>query len=253
MLPENKWEKMNTLLLECGSVHNARNFCITALKQIKTLIPFNQGRIYFLNSNAQIYDEFLLNVDKKITQAYHKYYSKIDNSKYSVTKWAWNYHKEYPISYNWSDHFTNDEFYQDHLRPQGIKFCTGFRFSDLNGTPKAIFCLDRTVKESYSAYELQILYQLTLHLKNFYLNFYAVSPENQENVIQHLDTDQPLTSRENEIADLLVKGVLPEYIAQKLYISKTTVYKHIAHIHHKLNVSTRQELLLKLLKRFPET
>ena len=56
-----------------------------------------------------------------------------------------------------------------------------------------------------------------------------------------------LTNREIEIANLIKKGVTPVNISQQLFLSLPTVYKHIANIHQKLDVSNRQELLLKLI------
>ena len=65
------------------------------------------------------------------------------------------------------------------------------------------------------------------------------------NIIQALNG--ALTTREAEIAAFLVKGVTPPNISRELCISITTVNKHIANMHAKLNVSTRQELIVKLL------
>jgi len=81
------------------------------------------------------------------------------------------------------------------------------------------------------------------HLDNLYQNFYVMIPG--ENNIKK---DIPLTSRESEIAGLLKQGVTPARISEKLCISITTVKKHIANMHSKLNVSNRQELLVKLFR-----
>lgn len=64
------WERMVQVLMQCGNVHDAHNFSVNAIEQIRTLIPFDQGRVYFFNDNAEIYDEFLLGVDKRVTRVY---------------------------------------------------------------------------------------------------------------------------------------------------------------------------------------
>lgn len=50
-----------------------------------------------------------------------------------------------------------------------------------------------------------------------------------------------LTSRENELLKLIVKGYSNQQIAQTLVISETTVKNHLANIFKKLNVSNRTQ------------
>jgi non-specific serine/threonine protein kinase len=53
----------------------------------------------------------------------------------------------------------------------------------------------------------------------------------------------PLTSRENEIAALVARGLSNRAIADRLVISKRTVDAHIEHIFGKLGVSSRVQLV----------
>jgi DNA-binding CsgD family transcriptional regulator len=54
--------------------------------------------------------------------------------------------------------------------------------------------------------------------------------------------DPPLTSREQEIAELVAEGLSNREIAERLVISKRTVDAHIEHIYSKLGVSSRVQL-----------
>ena len=90
------WERMVQVLMQCGSVHDAHSFSVNAIEQIRTLIPFDQGRVYFFNDNAEIYDEFLLGVDKRVTRVYHEYYANVEGGRYNAAKRAWNFHGKYP-------------------------------------------------------------------------------------------------------------------------------------------------------------
>ena len=56
-----------------------------------------------------------------------------------------------------------------------------------------------------------------------------------------------LTKREQEVVELLCRGLSPAHVSKTLKISVSTAYKHIAHIYKKLNVSSQQELLVKVL------
>lgn len=54
-----------------------------------------------------------------------------------------------------------------------------------------------------------------------------------------------LSSREQEILDLLIKGFLYKEIAAKLFISLDTVRSHIRNIYRKLEVQSRSQAFLK--------
>jgi DNA-binding NarL/FixJ family response regulator len=110
-----------------------------------------------------------------------------------------------------------------------------------------MFSLERVRDIKYSEVEIAIMSQIRAHLDNLYQNFYVPVPGSNDTAKNKIMEDSRLTSREVEIAELLTRGVTPVYISEKLYISTTTVKKHIANIHGKLNVSTRQELIVKLL------
>lgn len=60
---------------------------------------------------------------------------------------------------------------------------------------------------------------------------------------------ESLTTRENEILELLAKGQMNKEVAHQLDISTGTVRKHIQNIYEKLHVNTRVEAVNLYLKR----
>ncbi|HEV9037202.1 MAG TPA: response regulator transcription factor [Puia sp.] len=58
-----------------------------------------------------------------------------------------------------------------------------------------------------------------------------------------------LSNRENEILELLARGMLYKEIAARLYISQETVRKHVYHIYEKLHVNNRVEAINKFYGR----
>ena len=54
-----------------------------------------------------------------------------------------------------------------------------------------------------------------------------------------------LSNRENEILQLLAKGLLYKEIAAHIFISQETVRKHVYHIYEKLHVNNRVEAINK--------
>lgn len=60
---------------------------------------------------------------------------------------------------------------------------------------------------------------------------------------------ETLTLRENEILNLIAKGLMNKEVAHQLEISVGTVRKHIQNIYEKLHVNTRVEAVNLFLKR----
>jgi two-component system NarL family response regulator len=64
-----------------------------------------------------------------------------------------------------------------------------------------------------------------------------------------LDADSKLTRREQEIFDLVRRGLRSREIAEQLSIAETTVYKHIQKILDKLQVHSRTQAILLSAER----
>lgn len=57
-----------------------------------------------------------------------------------------------------------------------------------------------------------------------------------------------LTTREKEIFNLLVEGYVTKEISKKLNISEKTVRNHISNVIQKLEVNTRYQAVIELVK-----
>lgn len=58
-----------------------------------------------------------------------------------------------------------------------------------------------------------------------------------------------LSPRENDVLDLLVKGMSVRQISDTLFVSDKTVRKHLEHIYQKLQVKGSREAIAKFVKR----
>ena len=95
-------------------------------------------------------------------------------------------------------------------------------------------------------------------LKELYRGGSPMSSNIARKLVKALRQDDPredpgglplLSSRENEILQLLANGLLYKEIADRLGISTSTVRQHIHHIYEKLHVQNRTEAINKAFKR----
>lgn len=240
------WLKINDFLLHTEKPYEPKSFSEITIKKIYSLIPYDQARVFLVNGNDKIYDSILLEVEQQWDDVYRQYFSRIENGRYSLSRQM---EGSSPILggnggvIDWSRQKV-DEFLENYIKPQGIKYSVGFRLIDADNMTKSIFCLDRTGYRGFSEHEIEIVYIVFPHLENLFRNVTILG-----SILSHPKNSQLeniLTGREYEIVELLSRGMTPMKIAGKFGISLQTVYKHIANIHTKLNISNRQELLLKV-------
>jgi DNA-binding CsgD family transcriptional regulator len=139
------------------------------------------------------------------------------------------------------------EFVPNYIRPRGLTCSFGFALFDLNGVYRAIISLDRVRERRFSDDEIANLQLVIPQLNNLHKNYFYQS-FSRDALKQVTWSTANLTAREAEIADLLCQGVSAANISRTLYIALSTTYKHIAHIYEKLNVSSQQEMLVRLLR-----
>lgn len=245
------WQKIYDLVYCCGNVHDPKRFSIQIIQEFNRLVPFDQARIYFMNGNGKLKDMYLSGIDKKWVTAYFDYFSQVEGGRYSLRL---NFRDEMnPYRPNTVVNTRSwvsappDEFVTDYVRPLGLTYSLGFHLFDASGTPTVCFMLDRTTPTKFSDKEIMTVCLAVPQLNNLYKNFFNQKAE-QYRMAQISWESTNLTAREVEIATLLCQGVSPANISKKLYIAQSTAYKHIAHIYEKMHVSSRQELLVQLLK-----
>ena len=243
------WMKINDFLLDSERIREPREFCVQVIKKIYSLIPYDQARIYFVNDNGKVNDAVLIGVEQRWSDIYLEYYSKIEQGHYSICTKMEN--ERFTTSkficnvYDWTNSEI-DEFVNDYIKPQGLKYSLGFGLHNANNFLKVACSFDRTNYGRFTQEDMDIMSIILPHLKNLYQNLYTYTTQNSF-YINNPQIHLTLTKREAEIAELLCSGMTPNNISKKLFLSLPTTYKHIANIHAKLNVSNRQELILKLI------
>jgi DNA-binding CsgD family transcriptional regulator len=249
------WMKIHEFLLSIGNVREPKEFCVQVIQRIYPLIPYDQARVYFFDDSGKIYDEFLIGVEQRWSDIYREYYSRIDHGRYAIParRHAITTRIEsgcYAIPkieggvYDWAK-YECDEFITDYIRPQRLRYSAGFGLHNATGLAIGAYCLDRTSHSGYTRKEIDIMGIIQPHLDNLHQNLFVLT--SKDTPVRNPEGQQLLTKRELEIAELLCRGLTPTKISGHLCLSLSTVYRHIANMHTKLNVSNRQELLLKLM------
>lgn len=70
-----------------------------------------------------------------------------------------------------------------------------------------------------------------------------------QNTVPHTKDDFSLTARENEILYSLIDGLSYKKMAEKYFISVSTIRTHIRHIYEKLHVNSKSQAVAKVLKK----
>ena len=129
-LAELPWVKIHNFLLASGSARDPKDLCVEIVKKIQTLVPYDQARIYFIDDNGKICDEFLVGVDKRWSKLYREYFSTLANNRYNIGKTIRNT-KPFDGKNNVHDWGAErGEFISDYINPQGLRYSIGFGLLD---------------------------------------------------------------------------------------------------------------------------
>ena len=243
------WEKIYEYVLLCGQEHDPYRFGCVALDEISSLISYDQGLLYCLDENRRVCNQHLVNIKSRWSSMYLGYYSRLEGNRHGLEDKA-NESFDIPfITHIAWDNEPQTEFIRDYIMARGVKRSLVFVLFDLNGLARAAFSLDRTRAAKFTERDMNVLRITVAQLSNLYKNFFVdpvhVPGMRSTHVVD--TTLSSLTKREREVADLLCQGLSPAHVSSALHISVSTTYKHIAHIHKKLHVSSQQELLVRVL------
>lgn len=240
-------DTIDEFLLRCGNVHEPYKFCVSVLDDIGDIIEFDEGLFLMLDGNHRIVRKYAKNISPRWISVYLEYYSRLSDPDFGLDSEVFEQESRPLVKViDWAKYYwADDDFLVDYIQPRGLKESLTFVLFDLNGTPATAFSLDRTRKEPFGEKDVQTANAITPHLNNLYKNMF-VRPSGQVRLWDGHGADD-LTAREREVCELMCEGVTPRNISRELHISLGTTNKHIGHIYQKLEVGSRQELLVRLL------
>lgn len=135
--------------------------------------------------------------------------------------------------------------YQEWMKPLGIYYgCTATLAH--GGTSLGSLTLFRAREAGdFSDEELEALRQLARHLSLRLYGILAQSTAQQacENPLEALISELEVLPREAEVLKMMLAGKTNREMAEELYISESTVKKHVNALYHKLGVKNRLGLM----------
>jgi DNA-binding CsgD family transcriptional regulator len=239
---KSNWPRVNDFLLSINS-GNLDELFTKILEEIPGLIPFGSpGCLIDVNNNLRPRITKAIQMGGKWNDYFNDYYYKI------ATPPAY---KENIYSASNVDLEKNnrDEYVNDFLIPQYIKYSAGLTIFNYKNEPEYTFIFNRMKSEPmYSEEELTMLNVIQLHIGNYYKLLYQIEKLLRLPIMPlELEKNTRLLSRrESEIISLLLNRLKPADIARELKISVLTIKKHIQNIYYKLHVTDRQQLLEKI-------
>lgn len=238
------WKLIYDVVSVCGRAHHPRAFAIDMVKNLHRIADFEQSIVYFLDATGKTVGQYQHNVSEKYGQIYLRYHEFNEGPKYAFGR---SRESLFLVTLDWlSDEVYPKELMDEFIHSRKLTYSCDFSLFDLNGNYRIVISLDKTKKSKFTEKEKTNLLLTVDLLNSIYKNFFF-RDEALGHVTQADWAKWKLTPREIEIVDLISQGVKPQGIAQTLYISLATTYKHLQHIYTKLDVSNNQELMVKLL------
>lgn len=230
------WMKIRDFLAEAGQERSVRDFKAAVLRRIGDLIPFDVSAHWLdMGPTRPVKLCEHLGLPADWVASHNLYYYKIaPEFDFSSLK----------LIYLNRHDLQNTEYYQDFMRPMGIRHAAALILHDSRGVP----ALNLSLADSRHNYErnrqvTKILKIIQPILANYYVLLNLNSVQAGGRGKEELRRLYKLTDREFDIVELISAGLAYKEVADKLAISVKTVGTHLANIYDKLNVSNRVELV----------
>jgi len=251
MLNEGEWNTINNILLDLYTIDDINIFAQKIMRVIRMLIPYSKGNFLMLDEDKQIIEKqsYFAEFEKEAQLEYiRKYYDK-DYIKYlfDITYETCVYRDTNILEESIR---TKSVFYKDYLKPEDIDFGCGIIIVK-NGRIVGLLSLFRaSAYKDFTDKELYILNVIKKHVENMVskLTLLYRGQKSQDKVLVTFSKEYNLTKREKDVLGLINKGYSNKEIADKLFISLSTVKKHIYNLFEKTQVQNRSQLISLFLE-----
>lgn len=250
-LKENDWTVINNILLEIYSMDDVKDIAAKFLKLIRVLVPYSQGYFIIFDEDQEIdvANSAFEGVSEEVKKQYIETFYDLDYVKYmfGFTK---------TVAFKDTDIMDDElrektEFYQDFLRPWNIPYAGGILLVKEERSLGVLNLFRSEELGDLKEKDIRVLDILKDHLTNI---LYSTSQESsavdgRKSVSVEEMERYNLSKREKEIMELLLEGYTNIEISEKLFISASTVKKHVYNIFTKMGINSRMQLMKMAGKR----
>lgn len=247
-LKESDWNIINNILLEVYSMDNVKETAVKFLKLIRILIPYSQAYFIIFDEQQEIdaVNSAFEGVSEENKNRYMNYFYQMDYVKY-----MFDFAKT--VTFKDTDIMDDElrektEFYQGFLLPQNIPYGGGILLVKEDKILGVLNLFRSKELGDLKAKDIHILDILKDHLTNI---LYSTSQESsatdgRKTVSVEEIERYNLSKREKEIMGLLLEGYTNMEISEKLFISSSTVKKHVYNIFTKMGINSRMQLIMMM-------
>lgn len=241
---ETPWRGILDYLAEVGLERNCDDLLGSAISRIRNLVPYDFAHAVFADDKYHFARQRVVDLPDEFADSYPVYYNKLFGRFYKTRLSSNN-----KLFYTTSKPFMRTAFGADWAKPLGAEYSTGIAIDDERGHGQAILILYRSrCSMGFSAKDREILSLVEPHIANL---FHCLSdgrpPVPRLRVEEEVADFRNLSPREKEIVVEICKGASTAALSQDLGISPSTLYRHVNNIYEKLEVSSRQALIAKVL------
>ncbi len=242
------WIAVNDFALWLHAQHDVRAIQEGALDTIHALIPHTSSMFDLAwrepGKPISYFSPISTTMQAEVLDAYYSRYAATDYTVWSFDQQMTSVYRDLDLV----DARKRDAtpIYQEWMVPQGVYFGCGAILVE-QSTPYGSVTLfrDRETGE-FTSRELHLLLELSRHLA---VRLYDLFPQGitptmqaEQDPVARLVREHGINPREEEVLRLLLAGHTNAQVAGELFISESTVKKHVNALYHKLGVANRLQL-----------
>ena len=251
-LDSKTWETINGFSLWLHAQHELADIQRGSLERIKNIIPHRISMFDLVtmeeNGQTEYIDPISTTMDQTELDAYYQRYAAMDYTTWSFNLRNLNVYRDLDLV----DVEQRDRtpIFLEWMEPQGVYYGCGATLA-MAGIPLGTVTLFRERSAGdFASNEMRILKELAQHLSlrlhELYPAGIAEHHDKLKDPVASLIEKAGINPREAEILRLMADGYTNKQMAATLFISESTVKKHINAIYHKLGVSNRMGLAARM-------
>lgn len=242
VLRAEQWELVNEMALWLHGERVCSSLQKGILERLKAIIP-HQTSMFDLcrerEGRVECFSPEALGISDSALEEYYRTYAAQDYT-------AWGFTPDHAIVYRDLDVIAptlrdTTSIYREWMEPLGLYYGMGCTIVQ-NGVIYGTVTLFRSREDGdFSEEDVAILAQVGKHLGvHFALLWpHGFTTAGEANALEQLAREHGITGREQEVLNLMAGGATNQDIARTLFISESTVKKHINALYRKLSVQNR--------------